>query len=467
MRTRVATADARPDVVVAGGGFSGLLAAAAVARAGRRVVVFERRDRPDAGISIVPHGRFPHNLLAGGVRSLESLLPGIVGELVASGAQLAGPTTGHTWSRGRRLSKPIEARIPLSHRAVIESVVRQRVEADPMVTFRYGTRVAGLRHRGGRVAGVDVDGGYQEADLTVIATGRGFVVDRWFDAAGLAPPSLEEQLIDVTYVACFVDHPSGLGDHNWVVVQNLPPRWPRIGLAIRADAGTWGVVVGGYHGDRPAPGLEGMTAFARSLPDPTVARLLAHARPDTQVHTHRIRSNSRRRFDPKPATSGLLLFGDALCSFNPVFGQGMTVAALQASSLAAALGDERGEQRSNRELQALLNEPADEAWLAVTTLDGGYPDSTGVTDHRVLRHWHVLLADAATRDVVVAGQLDRVAALLAPARTLIRPTIVARSLRAVAGKRLPPLSRRLPSPPSSPTNLEEINEHPPQPTPTV
>lgn len=436
----------QPTVVVIGASMAGLLAAAAAATAGAEVIVVERRNRPDGDAAIVPHGRFPHNLLAGGVRALETLLPGLIVELEAAGAQLAGPGTGFAWCNGRRLNRPGPPQVPLTRRSTIEAVVRRRVETDSRISILYGSRAHGLSSDRSRVAGVKLEERMLRADLVVAATGRAGRLDRWITAAGFVAPTTESQRIDVTYVAAFIaDTGRGPSHHNWILIQNSPPRWPRIGLAIKVDPATWGVVVGGYHRDRPTGDIEGMTRFASSLPHDGVQRLLESADPSEPVHTHHIPSSDRRRITRRSTIPGLVVMGDALCSFNPVFGQGLSVAALQAVALGRRIAEGRVDDRAATwTIQRDLNRPADEAWLAATLVDGGYPQATGVARRPILRRYHNRLTLASTIDPVVGSQLDRVAALVSPARSLRSPTMIVRAFTAPRRRPSPGLPTRRP-----------------------
>lgn len=416
-------------MVVIGASVAGLLIAAAAAAAGANVVVVDRRDRPRAGASIAPQGRFPHVLLGGGVVALESLLPGIVAELVDLGAQPARSTSGLWWAGGIRPTWTSPHVIPIARRSLIEDVIRRRVEALPGVTIRHRSRATGLATDRRRVCGVDLDGGCQPADLVVDAAGRGSHLDRWLDAAGYPRPRITEQHIDVAYAAVFVADPVGcLGELNWVVVQNLPPRWPRIGLAIKVDPVTWGVVLAGYHGDVPPPDLGGLRSFAASLPTGHVAAVLDRADESTEILRHRIPSSRRRSTGPGRLPPGLIVVGDSLCSFNPVFGQGMTVAAQQALAVRRHLTNSPTSGLRTGALQRRVNQPAAAAWTAATTLDAGHPKSRGVRPNPLLARYQRAAMEAAVCDASVARQLDQVAALVAPGSSLLRPGTVARIL---------------------------------------
>lgn len=417
------------DVVVVGASVAGLLSAAAAAGAGARVIVLDRRNRPAPGASIAPQGRFPHVLLAGGVVALESLQPGIVSDLLDDGAQPARSTSGLWWAGGIRPQWESPHVVPLARRALIEEVIRRRVEALPGVSVRYRTRAAGLAGDRRQVRGVESDDGLLPAGIVVDAAGRGSHLERWLEGLGDVPTQVEEQHIHVSYAALFVRDMRGcLGPLNWVVVQNQPPRWPRIGLAIRVDPITWGVVLAGYHGDEPPADVDGLRAFAQSLPTDHVATVLDHAGRDTEILRHRIPTSRRRRLDHRRLPPGLVVVGDSLCSFNPVFGQGMTVAAQQALAVGDHLATHPGAPVRTAILQRRVNRLATEAWTAATTLDADHPESTGVRPNPLQHRYLRAVIAAATRDATVARELDRVAALTAPGSSLLRPGTVVRVL---------------------------------------
>lgn len=420
--------DNRPQVVVVGASLAGLLAAAGAAAAGGEVTVIDRRGRPPEGASIAPQGRFPHVLLGGGVVAFESLLPGVVAELLALGAQPGRSTSGLWWAGGIRPTWSSPHVIPLARRALVEQVIRRRVEALPGVEVRYRARATALVVERGRVRGVELDGERLVGDIVIDAAGRGSHLDRFLGSAGFSPLGLEEQRIDVAYASAFVADPDAiLGPLNWVVVQNLPPQWPRIGLAVRVDPTTWGVVVAGYHGDEPPPDLDGVKSFAGSLPVEHVARVLDRADGGTEILRHRIPS-TRRRASIARLPPGLVVLGDSLCSFNPVFGQGMTVAAQQAVAVRRELLGARTGLPATGRLQRRLTRPAAEAWAAATTLDAGHPKTQGVRPNRIVARYQLAVMRAALRDKETARRLDRVAALVAPGSALFRPGTVARVL---------------------------------------
>ena len=425
--------------VVVGGSVGGLAAALAVAPYADRVTVLDRHDLPETGTA-VPQGRLPHVLLAGGAAALERLAPGIVAELVGRGAVGGepGPRPVHWWAHGAcRTSLPdtgVEA--PLCSRVLVESTLRDRVRATPGVGVRRGT-VTGLVVADGSVRGVRLDDGSTlDADVVVDASGRAARGSGWLAACGVTAPPRERVKVDVVYTAVDVERrPTDLGGALVAVVQNSAAV-PRIGVALAAEGGRWQIVLGGYFGDHPELERSSMLAFAASLPDPVIARLLS-APWRSEPRRHRFPASERTRWRVVKLPAGFFVLGDAVASFNPIYGQGMSSAAQQAVALAGCLATGRSLSRATRDHARAADAVADSPWRVATGADFIYPGTEGRkpagTDlvnaylERVIR--------AAAYDDRVNLALTRVQLLLARPQTLLSPAVAARALLRPASRR--------------------------------
>ncbi len=429
--------------VVVGGSFGGLAAAAVVAGRAEEVVVLEHRPLPAEGAapaSVSPQGGAPHLLLAGGGAAIDRTLPGYTADLVAHGAVGGdGPFPCHWWAAGglRRTMPDLGVAAPFCTRALAEDRLRSRVRDLPNTSLVDGAVVRGLRVEEHRVVGVELerDGTRTvlDADLVVDASGRGSRAAAWLRAAAATPPPPTRRVeVDVTYTTVFTRRrPSDLGGGRFAVVQNTPAL-PRIGVALAAEGDRWQIVLGGYFGDSAPPTREGMSAFAASLPDPALVGLLEGDWLTEPAQFHFPSSQHRRWERVRRPVAGFCAVGDAVASFNPLYGQGMSAAALQAEALGLAL-DRVGNSRrlprvANRAIAKVVANP----WQIATGADLVYPQTRG---HRprgtdlVNRYLDRVIAAAAEDEQVNLAFL-RVQQLLAPPATLFAPAVVRRVRRA-------------------------------------
>ena len=434
------TQQRRSRAVVIGGSMAGLLAARVLAERFDAVVVLDKDVLPDVAAPRrgVPHGQHVHVLLASGLHIIEGLFPGISGELTDAGAM---PSRGGMHLNGGYLIKaPDYLRALTASRPLIEGVVRRRLLQLANVSIAPGVTV---RHLGAtpdcsRVTGVAVTGiersSFLEADLVVDATGRGSRAARWLEVIGYARPHEERIEIPITYVTrCFRRAPGDLDGDTFEMVASEQP-CHRGGLMIAVEGERWMVTLTGYGDQIPPQDMAGFIAYARSLPALRIAGLISRAEPLDEGCVFRFPASLRRRWETLAhLPAGFLVFGDSMCSFNPVFGQGMTVAAQESLALSAALADPHGRlaQRFYRVAARIVDRP----WAIAAGTDLQHPDAIGRRGALtgVLNGYMRRLGRAAQRDPFVAARLYRALNLLIPSAALFRPDIVARTLRYGAG----------------------------------
>ena len=440
--------------VVIGASIAGLLAAAALAEHADEVVVVDRDTlpvdaTPRAG---APQSRHVHGLLARGREAMEELLPGLTDELVGQGARLgdfqqsAGFLVG-----GRPLARAASGLLTLAvSRALLERQVRRRVEALPNVSIRDRTAVLGLaldpasgpgsaRVVGVRVSHLDWPGTSEciDAALVVDASGRNSRAPEWLDQAGYDQPVEEHVRIDVCYATrSFRRHPDDLGG-DLALIESVGEVVPRSALIVAQEDDRWIAGITGYFGDRPPTDLPGFLAFAATCEGP-LAEILAGLEPLDDGATYRFPANVRRRYERLARfPAGLLVTGDAICAFDPAYGQGMTVAALEALELRGVLRESAGARAGLGDLlaAAFFRRAAghvDTPWMLVVGRDLELPGSTQPVPLRtrlVNRYVRALLGGATT-DPVLATAFLRVSHLVAPPQTLFAPGVVARVIRA-------------------------------------
>jgi len=426
--------------VVVGGSIGGLATALALAPHMEHVLVLERHELPTDGSpsTIVPQGSFPHVLLAGGAAALERIAPGFGQALFRVGAVGGpGPRPCHWWAAGhlRRTLPDMGVAVPMCSRELVETTLRNEVLSRPTITLLAETAVHGLRVQGGRVVGVDAsapDGSTDtlDADLVVDATGRGARSVAWLAAESLPTPPLERVNVGVTYTSVEVERDAmDLDGGTFAVVQNTRDL-ARIGVALPTELGRWRIVLGGYFGDAAPEDREGLVAFAASLPDPALHGLLSK---DwlTPPRRHAFPSSQRRAWAATPLPTGFTVVGDSVASFNPVYGQGMSSAALQAEAVASCLDRHGNTPAFTKAAARAVTKVAANPWRIATGADfvysrtqGDKPAGTDRVNQYVERVMRI-----APYDPLVGLALARVQAMLAPPQSLMAPRVLARVLR--------------------------------------
>ena len=384
------------DVVIIGASLAGFFAAAAVAAAGARVMIIERDALPEGAAPRkgVPQGRQPHVLLHRGLLAAEELLPGIREDLLSHGA-VPFDTGTMAWLGEYGWSPTwIPAYETVSAtRPLLEYLVRERVRRLAGVTVHEGVRVTELRRSARHWQVICEDATTVEGDLVIDASGRGSRLPHWLTE--LRIPLREPLTVDARLgYACrtyrVIDEPP----LDTAVMIAATPQTGRGALAIPVEGDNWLVVAVGYGDRRPSRNVDEFDEFLAALPDPAIAYLTRHLEPVSRIAIHRQTGNRRHRYgQSRTWPAGLLAVGDAYCAFNPVYGQGITVAACQALLIRDALRRDRtpaarGPMQTRR-LQRRIGATADLPWSVATTEDLRHPSSSGTQSpiQRLLGLW--------------------------------------------------------------------------------
>jgi 2-polyprenyl-6-methoxyphenol hydroxylase-like FAD-dependent oxidoreductase len=433
----------RHHAVVLGGSIAGLLAARVLADEFERVTIIERDTLPVGPVHRrgVPHGRHVHGLLPRGRQILEELLPGLTDELVAAGAHPGDMGRNVRWHvNGRMLRQVDTGLLALSaSRPLFEGAIRDRIRALPNVSIMDGWDIVGLRPSIDlrRVTGVRITGSHGTGsrivpcDLVVDATGRGARTPLWLGELGYPEPETDRIAIDLAYGSRrFAALPNLLGDDVVVATARFPGQ-RRSSVMAQLEDGTLLVTLAGILGERPPTGLEEFTEYARGLATPDTYELIRTSRPIGDTVEFRLPAYLRQRYERlTDFPHGLLVIGDALCNFNPVYGQGMSVAALNALTLAEHLrqGDEVDPLRFFAAAAPTLDAP----WGIAAGADLAAPGVTGtpLPPSPLTGEYLGRLQLAAVHDGELAAAFLRVTALYDPPMALLRPEIVARVERA-------------------------------------
>jgi 2-polyprenyl-6-methoxyphenol hydroxylase-like FAD-dependent oxidoreductase len=429
--------------IVLGGGIGGLLAATVLAEAFAEVLVIDR-DRltgtsgPRRG---VPHGRHAHALLARGQQILLELFPGIDAEMSAAGVPVGDLAGDLRWYfNGRRLRPARSGLLSVSStRPVLEAIVRGRVNALPNVRFVERTIIRALtgtpdhsRVTGVRVVNEEGPGTEEtlEADLVIDATGRGSRTPAWLAEMGYDRPAEERVKVDLAYTTRHYklrDDPYG---SDLSINPVASPANPRGAFFPKLHDGSSMLSLTGILGDHPPADPEGFLAFARSVAAPEIYEAIKDAEPLDDPVTFHFPASVRRRYEHlRRFPDRLLAIGDAVCSFNPVYGQGMTVAALEAVVLRQHLRGRSALQapRFFRDIAPFINNP----WEISAGADLGFPGVEGrkTIKVRMGNAYISRLHAAASVDERMTEAFFRVAGLVDPPTALMRPSVMLRVFR--------------------------------------
>ena len=340
----------RKHAVVIGASIAGMCAARVLSDYFDEVTVFERDDLPDdpRNRAAVPQGRHVHLLMARGANEFEELFPGLLDGMVADGVEIlenrpdciSFGAAGHLLGTTATLRDEFTAYVP--SRPHLEWQIRKRALALPNVTLvRSGVAEPQYEPAQERVTGVLLEAGDDSsavpADLVVDATGRGTRLPVWLEQWGFGRPKEDTVDVGIKYATHQVRIPDGLIKEMVVVAGANREKPVGLGMLLYED-GLWGLTTFGTGKVEPPHDFDGMCALADDILPVHVSAALRKGEPVGDIAFHAYPTSRWRRYDKMDRfPTGIIPLGDAVVSFNPTFGQGMTMTAIQASNLREAL----------------------------------------------------------------------------------------------------------------------------------
>ena len=387
----------RPLALIIGGSMAGMLAAQALTQRGYRAHILERDvessyDHPRPG---APQGRQLHLLLGGGADAIERLMPGFGERRARRGCVAFDFGTGVCWRHYgvRKVDAHLDLPLFAGTRPHLEGIVREMLGENPAVRFEPGVSVVGMTYDQKRITGLRVLRGdalgetIMEADLVIDASGRNSRAHRWLECLGTRSIPVEEQRLDLGYASVMLELPPDAPIEAPATLTLHYPSRPdshRNVLVAKVEGGRYQMSAMGYAKDFPPNEEAALRDWVASIGDPQVDALLRHARFAGPIRAHRTPHQLRRRYDRVRIPQGFLPIGDAITSFDPVFGQGMTVAAMQAATLLRGSG-RVDTQVAVREFMKVTRVP----WM-ITNIEASRFEHTGPTPawhrpvHRIL-----------------------------------------------------------------------------------
>jgi 2-polyprenyl-6-methoxyphenol hydroxylase-like FAD-dependent oxidoreductase len=422
---------------------AGLLAARVLADAFTEVLIVDRDELdgvrgPRRG---VPHGRHAHALLARGHQVLAELFPGLDAELAQDNVPVGDLAGDLRWYfNGKRLRPARSGLLSVSAtRPLLEAHVRDRVLALANVRLLERCAIRGLtttaggdQVTGARVVSEGSENSEQDlaADLVVDATGRGSRTPVWLEELGYARPAEDRVKVGLAYTTRHYQLRSDPYGSDLSINPVASPANPRGAFFPKLHDGTSMLSLTGILGDHPPTDDQGFLEFAKSVAAPEIYAAIRDAEPLDAPVTFQFPASARRRYEKlRRFPAGLLVIGDAVCSFNPVYGQGMTVAAAEAAVLRDHL--RRGEPVRPRGFFRDIAPIIDNPWDISAGADLGFAGVEGKRTAKV-RMGNAYIARvhaAAVHDERVTEAFFRVAGLIDPPQALMRPGTIVRVLR--------------------------------------
>jgi 2-polyprenyl-6-methoxyphenol hydroxylase-like FAD-dependent oxidoreductase len=433
--------------LVIGASISGLMAARALANHFSQVTIIERDVLPPPGEPRkgVPQGRHAHVLLAHGRDVLERFFPGLTQELASLGAMVGDASETVRWFANGVYTRNFHSGLVSVQvsRPMLEGAIARRLRAMPNVTLLENHNAVELLTAPAspgaevRVTGVKVEdrSGPEpvekslEADLVVDAAGRGSRCLTWLESLGFPRPEEEHIKMNLCYTTRVVRRrPEDAGGHSPLVI--LPsPKNMRGGSMLAVEGERWIATLAGYLGDAAPMDMDGYLEFARSLDAPDCYDVMKTAEPLGEANQYKYPASQRRHFEKlNRFPEGYLVCGDAMCSFNPVYGQGMTTAAGEGALLDECLkaGLTGIARRFFNRASRLLDAP----WNISAGSDLAFPQVEGkrAPSGRLVGLYLTRLLVVASQDSSLNLAFQKVTNLIEPPASLFRPDVVLRVL---------------------------------------
>lgn len=432
------------QAIVIGGSIAGLLTARVLLDQFDHVTLLERDSLPQ-GPEVrpgVPQAQHVHALLLHGYHLVESLFPNLTTDLTAQGAQLLDWTYDWKWLTTWAWMPQHKSNLKglICSRLLLEWYLRQQLLQRPGFTLQDQTRAQSLIHSQNRITGVVIDSKTSgtatlQADLLVDASGRRSQLPEWLTELGYGP-------IETTTVNSFLGYASrcykALPEDpiQGVIITSKPGTTRRGGIVYPVEGNRCMITLSGFEKDYPSNNESEFLEFAKSLRDPAIYHFIQKAKPVSSIYCHRSTDNRLRHYEKlKAIPAGLVTLGDAVCAFNPTYGQGMTVAAMGAMLLGDRLrhvpAKENLSSQFSLQFQRKLANTIKMPWMMATGEDFRWDMTTGDRPGwatRQMQGYFDRVVQAANTDPKIHGDFLQVAHMIKSPRVLFRPRTLWKAL---------------------------------------
>jgi 2-polyprenyl-6-methoxyphenol hydroxylase-like FAD-dependent oxidoreductase len=430
------------QAIVIGGSMAGLLAARVLSTHFEEVTILERdpiHNEAEARKG-QPQTRHLHGLLAQGFKIMTCYFPDLEQALSDGGAVVGDVGQTMRWYTHGGYRKPFSlgSKAAMMSRPFLEWKIRERVMALPNVRVLAAHDVTRLltTSDGKEVKGVHVTNRTTNAhatltaDLVIDASGRGSHAPKWLEALGYQ--KAEENLVkaNIGYATrLYRRNPNEAGSNDWLFITPGIPEWKVGCAAFPIEGHRWIVTIGGYHGEHPD--AQNFDEIIRSFPASDVQDIITKNEALSDVIQYKFPASLRRRYENlKRFPEGFLVMGDAMCSFNPLYGQGMTVAALEADALDKLLSTRKSLSGIFKPFFKQAAKAVDNPWKIAVGADFGFPETEGkkAPGTNLINAYMTKVQRASTRDEVVSKAFIKVTHLLDTPMGLFKPNIMLRVL---------------------------------------
>lgn len=424
--------------IVIGGSMGGLLAARVLSARFEQVTLIDRDTFPEIGQHRrgVPQSIHTHGLLASGRRILDRYFPGITEDLIAHGA-VEGDLLGDSrwFFEGGCLSRHTSGiNGLLVSRPTLEGVVRKHLRAianvkviEETIVESFTTTQDRSRVNGVRLANQETI----PADLVVDASGRASHSPAWLESAAYAKPEEDRVEVGIGYTTRKFRRDLKQLNGDGAVIIPPTPEGKRGGVMLAQEGGCWTVTQFSYFGNYAPVDLEGFIEYSKTLPAPYIHEVISQSEPLCDGFSSRFPASVRKRYERlERFPRGFLVIGDAICSFNPIFGQGMSAAAQQAVALDESLA--ASHEANARDFFSRAAKVIDNPWSIAVGADLKIPETVGPRSAGVnFINWYISkLHKAAHTDSQASVAFVKVTNLLEPPPSIMHPRIVLRVLAA-------------------------------------
>ena len=430
--------------IVIGGSIAGLLSARVLADYFEQVVVVDKDKLPKIPQARrgVPQSVQPHVLFTKGYRILTEFFPDISEQLIGNGALTID------WARefqhfvegkwGFTSEHPSDIISITCTRYLLEWTIRQELRKLPRISFLDQSKVTGLVFDAAtdKIKGIYLRSGAKlDADLVLDASGRSSQAPQWLKEIGFT--SVPETVVNpfLGYATRRYQLPKNYNlDWKVLLISQTPPKDTRLGYLAKIENGELIATLGGYGKDFPPLDNKGFLKFAQSLAHPDFYRAIADATPTSPIYAHRATANRLRHYEQVTLPTGFITLGDAVCALCPVYGQGMTVSALGATTLQTWLSKSKANYLDNNRFQTRLAKDNSFHWMLAINQDsrfsstvGGNQSQEGTMNKLLARYMNKLISKSASKPKLHLRFLE-VAHLLRSPLSLYHPSVVWRVL---------------------------------------